>query len=97
MPTRNINLSDHQDGLVRRLIDSGAFASASEVFRAGLRLLEVQEREDEVRLARLRAEVQKGIDSFHQGRFVEFTDETEMRAYFDQSRAAIEDQIKQGE
>jgi len=44
---RNVSLTDEQDALVERLVKSGRYASASEVVREGLRLLQ---REDEARL-----------------------------------------------
>ena len=39
MPTRNINFTGYYDEFVNELITSGRFSSASEVMRAGLRLL----------------------------------------------------------
>lgn len=44
---RNVSLTDEQDALVERLVKSGRYASASEVIRDGLRLLQ---REEEARL-----------------------------------------------
>ncbi len=44
---RNVALTDEQDDLIARLVKSGRYASASEVVRDGLRLLQ---REEEVRL-----------------------------------------------
>jgi antitoxin ParD1/3/4 len=44
---RNVSLTDEQDALVARLVGSGRYASASEVIRDGLRLLQ---REEEGRL-----------------------------------------------
>ena len=43
MPTRNVVLSEPQADLVRELVDSGRYQNASEVIRAGLRLLEDHE------------------------------------------------------
>lgn len=40
---RNISLTREQDALIERLVDSGRYASASEVVRDGLRLLEQAE------------------------------------------------------
>ncbi|HEY3244810.1 MAG TPA: type II toxin-antitoxin system ParD family antitoxin [Phycisphaerae bacterium] len=44
---RNVALTDEQNALVDRLVKSGRYASASEVVRDGLRLLQ---REEEARL-----------------------------------------------
>jgi antitoxin ParD1/3/4 len=44
---RNVALTDEQDALVERLVKSGRYASASEVLRDGLRLLQ---RDEEARL-----------------------------------------------
>lgn len=44
---RNVALTDEQDSLIDRLVKSGRYASASEVVRDGLRLLQ---REEEARL-----------------------------------------------
>ncbi len=40
---RNVSLTDEQDALVDRLVESGRYASASEVVRDGLRLLQRNE------------------------------------------------------
>jgi antitoxin ParD1/3/4 len=63
MPTRNINLTPEMDQFVDSKIQSGQYANASEVLRAGLRALEEDEREDQAKLEGLRAAVQAGEDS----------------------------------
>jgi antitoxin ParD1/3/4 len=63
MPTRNINLTPEMDRYVATRIESGQYAIASEVLRAGLRELERIEREDQVKLEALRAAVQAGEES----------------------------------
>jgi antitoxin ParD1/3/4 len=55
MPTRNVNLTDYHDQFVNELVTSGKFSDASEVMRAGLRLLEEHAREEQEKLALLRA------------------------------------------
>ena len=67
MPTRNINLTDHYDQLVEGLIASGRYKNASEVLRAGLRLLEQQAREDEQKLATLRDLATEAFDALDRG------------------------------
>jgi antitoxin ParD1/3/4 len=53
MATRNVVLTQEQYDLVQRLVESGRFQNASEVMRAGLRLLEEHEAEFADRRARL--------------------------------------------
>ena len=60
----SVSLGLHFEGFVSDMVADGRFGSASEVVRAGLRLLE----EREAKLAALRAAISKGIESG----FVEF-------------------------
>jgi len=60
MPTRNINLTKELDRFVARKVQTGHYESASEVVRAGLRTLEREEREYELKLARLRHAIDEG-------------------------------------
>ncbi|MEP2889728.1 type II toxin-antitoxin system ParD family antitoxin [Tateyamaria sp.] len=45
MATKNVVLTDHQETVVAGLVASGRYQNASEVMRAGLRLLEREEAE----------------------------------------------------
>ena len=67
MPTRNINLTDHYDQFVQNEIAVGRYKNASEVLRAGLRLLEQQAKEDEEKLAILRGLAADGFASLDRG------------------------------
>jgi antitoxin ParD1/3/4 len=55
----SISLGDHFESFVKDSISKGRFNNASEVIRAGLRLLE----EEEGRLSVLKNAIQEGIDS----------------------------------
>ena len=55
----SIALGDHLQNFVQEQVAKGRYGSASEVIRAGLRLLE----EHDAKLAALRNAIQKGLDS----------------------------------
>lgn len=70
----NVSLTVEQEKYVHEKVATGKYASASEVIREGLRLLQEQE---EMRLQRMRqvdAEIQRGLDSARSGRVVSGTD-----------------------
>jgi antitoxin ParD1/3/4 len=60
MPTRNVNLTAELDRFVATKVKSGRYENASEVVRAGLRTLEQEEREHELKLAALRKAIDEG-------------------------------------
>ncbi len=55
----SISLGDHFDNFIQSRISNGRFKNASEVVRAGLRLLE----EEENKMNALRSAIQEGVDS----------------------------------
>ena len=61
----SISLGDHFENFIEHTINDGRFNNASEVIRAGLRLLE----EEENRIIALRKAIMDGIES---GRAVDF-------------------------
>ncbi len=58
----NVNLGPHLDRFVQEQIDTGRFQNASEVIRAGLRLLEDQETDLPERRAELRQRINEAFD-----------------------------------
>jgi antitoxin ParD1/3/4 len=55
----SISLGNHFESFIEHTISDGRYTNASEVIRAGLRLLE----EEENRVVALRKAIQEGIDS----------------------------------
>ncbi|MFP6583003.1 MAG: type II toxin-antitoxin system ParD family antitoxin [Candidatus Hydrogenedentota bacterium] len=83
MPTQNVNLPEHQSSFIREMTEGGRYQNASEVVRAGLRLLEAQEEEQRLKLERLRAEVQKGVDAIESGDYITLENEKDIEDYFE--------------
>ena len=74
MPTRNIVLTDRQQGFIDSLLKSGRYQNASEVLRDGLRLVEDRETRNLVKLDALRKAAQIGWDDVSAGRYIDVDD-----------------------
>lgn len=83
MPTRNINLTDHFAQYVEKALTSGRYKNASEVVRAGLRLLEREESEDAARIEALRAAFQVGEDAYRRGDYTVLESDTDINRVFE--------------
>lgn len=75
MPTRDVSVTEHQDGLVDGLVRTGEHQSASEVFRDGLRLLEQARQDRAARLKALQMAAQVGWDDLDAGRYTDVAPE----------------------
>ena len=56
-------IGDHYEQFIRQQIESGRYASASEVVRDALRALEGRERLREIEIEEYRAKIREGIES----------------------------------
>ena len=74
MPTRNVVLTDHHEGIIETLVRSGRYQNASEVLREGLRLIENRESRDAARLVALKTAADAGFSDLDQGHFTELDD-----------------------
>ena len=63
----NISLTPELERLVDEKVKSGRYASASEVIREGLRLLEEREELKQQRLVEVRRKIDRGIDQLDRG------------------------------
>ncbi len=81
MPTKNVNLTEHYSEFVDNLIESGRYKDASEVLRAGLRLLEQSTAEDEQKLALLRNLAAEGFGQIDRGQGIELPDQKRLSAH----------------
>lgn len=81
MPTRNINLTDRYDEFVTEQIVSGRYRNASEVLRAGLRLLEQQSHEDRQKIALLQKLAAEGFNQLDQGQGIELMEQRQTEAF----------------
>lgn len=62
MPS-SYTLGDHYERFVKELVAGGRYASASEVMRDGLRLLEEREQMRAAKLEALRRDIRAGLES----------------------------------
>ncbi len=83
MPTRNINLTERFDRFIEAEVGSGRYGSASEVVRAGLRLMERRMKEDRARLNWLRGAVNAGLAEIERGEAVEFSSLRDLDRHID--------------
>lgn len=68
----NVSLTPELEKLIEDKVKSGLYNSASEVVRAGLRLIKQQDEEHQAKLAELRHKVQIGIDAANRGDIHEY-------------------------
>jgi len=64
----NVSLTTRLEKLVNQKVTGGLYHSASEVIRAGLRLLEEQDEMRQRRLKELRQEIALGLEEARRGR-----------------------------
>lgn len=96
MPTRNVVLTDHHEKLIETLIRSGRYQNASEVLRAGVRLVERREKEDAARLEALRDAARVGWEALERGDVRAFASFEEMeRHLIDATEAGIAEETRQ--
>ncbi|HEX7480975.1 MAG TPA: type II toxin-antitoxin system ParD family antitoxin [Polyangiales bacterium] len=73
MPTRNVNLTEELDSFIAAKVASGKYENASEVVRAGLRVLGEQEEARQVWLAYARKEAGAAFAALDRGEGVTTT------------------------
>jgi len=83
MPTQNVNLTDTLDAFVKAQVSMGHYNNASEVHRSALAAMARAEEERNLRIEKLKHEIQLGIDDVEAGRAVELRCEAELAAMLD--------------
>lgn len=64
----NISLTPRLEAMIREKVESGLYNNSSEVVREALRLMERQDRQEQ-----LRAAIAVGLEEFERGELVEWT------------------------
>jgi len=78
MPKTSISISEHFDGFISGQIETGRYETASEVVRAGLRMLEDYETGYQRKLEALRAHLDEGVVQLDAG------EGSDGKAFFDE-------------
>lgn len=86
MPQRNVTITDHQDRFVKAVLDSGQFGNVSEVFRAGLRLLEREEQARILERDAIRRQIESGVEDIREGRYTVVETSGDLETYFAEKR-----------
>jgi len=81
MPTKNVNLTEHYSQFVDELVESGKHKNASEVLRAGLRMLEQKTSEEQEKLALLRHLAAEGFEALDQGQGIDLPTRQRLSAH----------------
>jgi len=89
MPTRNVELTDHLDNLIRDSIETGRYRDASEVVGEGLGLLEQREAEDRARLESLRIAASEGFACLDRGEGMVFDSPDDLAEFVDHAGEAL--------
>jgi antitoxin ParD1/3/4 len=79
MATRNVKLTEHYERFVDKKVREGRFQDASEVVRAGLHLLEQQDRAEHEKLELLRKLAAQGFAEIDQGLGIAIESKQELR------------------
>ncbi len=83
MPTRNVELTEHDDHFIAGGIESGRFSHASEAVREGLRFLEQREADDRAKVAWLQSAAQESLDAIERGDYTVLTTPEEIDSLVD--------------
>ena len=94
MGTQNVSVSDRHEKFVKTQLRAGYFTNISEVFRAGLNLLERQAKEDEIKLEALRKRVQIGIDQIARGEGYVLKSSSDIEKFLDDIESEIDSKRK---
>jgi antitoxin ParD1/3/4 len=82
MPQRNVTITEHQDKFVKAVLKSGQYGNVSEVFRAGLRLLEREEQARLIEQEIIQRNIEKGIIDIREGRYTPIDTSDELCEFF---------------
>jgi antitoxin ParD1/3/4 len=81
MPKRSVLLTEHQEKVIEKLVETGRYQDASDVVREGLRLVEERESGDVAKLDALRQAVRVGIDALDRGDYKQFDSIDDLEHY----------------
>jgi len=82
MTERTITLTDEDAALLDRLVAAGGYADAEDALHESLKLANLAQTSDDMRIAALKAAIQLGRDDVATGRVTKFASAAEIEAHF---------------
>lgn len=96
MPQRDVTITPHQERFVEAVLESGQYGNISEVFRAGLRLLERDEQARLIEREIISRNLGHGIQDMKEGRYTEINSGRDLETFFTDMRRERLQNLGQG-
>jgi putative addiction module CopG family antidote len=95
MPSQNISLTNDLMGYVASLVDTGQYASVSEVHREAIRHLKDKKEKERLHRKRINLLLEEGERDLKEGKVIRFDNEEEFDRFFDQLDEEVTLELKE--
>jgi len=82
MPQCTVTITEYQNQFVESILESGQFGNVNEVFRAGLHLLEREERMRIIEQERIHRTIEKGVTDIKEDRCTVIETSDDLETFF---------------
>jgi putative addiction module CopG family antidote len=96
MPSQNISLTHDLIGYVTSLVDTGQYASVSEVHREAIRHLMEKKEIERLQRERINLLLEQGERDLKEGKVIRLEDEAELDQFFNELDSELSNEIQNG-